>query len=67
MGTVSAKETSTRTECCDECGLWFRFVHPSADGRFLCRLCLELEGGNRAWLGTGKRADTTHQPGSRRR
>jgi hypothetical protein len=48
MSTVRAKETSTNTERCDRCRLWFEFLHPSADGRFLCRMCLTLEGGNRA-------------------
>jgi len=51
MSTVSAKETSTHTECCDGCGLWFESLHPSADGRYLCRLCLELSGNNRAASG----------------
>jgi len=48
VSTVRAKETSTNTERCDRCRLWFEFLHPSADGRFLCRMCLTLEGGNRA-------------------
>jgi hypothetical protein len=45
VSIVSAKETRTNTERCDSCGLWFEFLHPCADGRDLCRLCLELEGG----------------------
>jgi hypothetical protein len=45
---VSQKKTERHAERCDSCGLWFEFLHPSADGRFLCRMCLTLEGGNRA-------------------
>jgi hypothetical protein len=45
--TVSTRETGTLTERCDQCRLWFEFLHPGAGGRFLCRMCLELEGGNR--------------------
>jgi hypothetical protein len=47
MRSVSAKETGTHTERCDQCGLWFEFLHADARGRFLCRMCLTLEGGNR--------------------
>ena len=46
--TVSVKPIATLTEQCSQCGLWFEFLHPSADGRFMCRMCLALEGGNRA-------------------
>jgi hypothetical protein len=46
--TVRTKETGTHTERCDSCGLWFEALHPGASGRYLCRMCLELEGGNRA-------------------
>jgi hypothetical protein len=48
MSTVSAKETSTHTERCDQCRLWFEFLHPGAGGRFLCAMCIRLEGGNRS-------------------
>jgi hypothetical protein len=47
MKTVSAKETSTHTECCDGCGLWFSFLHSNPIGLYLCRTCVELEGGRR--------------------
>jgi hypothetical protein len=47
MRTVSTKETGTLGSRCDRCGLWFAAVHWSGD-RFLCRLCLELSGNNRA-------------------
>jgi hypothetical protein len=46
--TVSVKPIATLTEQCSQCGLWFEFLHPGAGGRFLCRTCLMLEGGNRA-------------------
>jgi hypothetical protein len=48
MRSVSMRQTGTLTERCDQCRLWFEFLHPGAGGRFLCRVCLELEGGNRA-------------------
>jgi hypothetical protein len=48
MSIVSAKETSTNTERCDQCRLWFPYLHRSAGDRYLCRTCLELEGENRA-------------------
>jgi hypothetical protein len=48
MRTVSSKETNTHTERCDSCGLFFEALHPSPDGRFLCSVCIRLEGGNRA-------------------
>jgi hypothetical protein len=48
MSIVSAKETSTHTEQCDSCHLWFEGLHRTAGDRFLCRLCLELAGENRA-------------------
>jgi hypothetical protein len=48
MSTVSQKKTERHTERCDQCRLWFEFLHPGADGRFLCRTCLALEGGNRS-------------------
>ena len=57
MRTVSTRETERHGSRCDSCDLWFEFVHRSPGGRYLCRMCLELEGGNRAWLGTGKRAE----------
>jgi hypothetical protein len=47
MRTVSAKPTATLSERCDHCGLWFEFLHPTAGGRCLCRVCLELAGENR--------------------
>jgi hypothetical protein len=40
--TVSGKETERHESRCDSCGLWYLFVHGTADGRFLCRLCLAL-------------------------
>jgi hypothetical protein len=46
--TVSVKPIATLTEQCGQCGLWFEFTHPSADGRFLCSVCIRLEGENRA-------------------
>jgi hypothetical protein len=39
---------ATLTEQCSQCGLWFEFLHPGADGRFLCRTCFTLEARNRA-------------------
>jgi hypothetical protein len=51
--TVSHKETGTHTERCDQCGLWFEFLHLGASGRSLCRLCLELAGENRTTGGDG--------------
>jgi hypothetical protein len=45
--TVSVKPTATLTECCDQCGLWFEFLHPSAGDRFLCAVCVRLEGWHR--------------------
>jgi hypothetical protein len=49
MRTAKSKETSTHTERCAGCGLFYEWLHPSPDGRtFLCRMCLELEGGNRS-------------------
>jgi hypothetical protein len=50
--TVSTKQTSTHTSRCDECGLWFESVHFGPGGRYLCRMCLDLEGGNRSSGGT---------------
>jgi hypothetical protein len=47
MSIVSSKQTRTNTERCAGCGLFYEWLHPSPDGRFLCRMCLELEGGNR--------------------
>jgi hypothetical protein len=52
MRTVSTKATVRHTERCDQCRLWFEFLHPGADGRFLCAVCVRLEGGKgavRAW------------------
>jgi hypothetical protein len=51
VSTVSHKQTERCGSRCDSCGLWFEFVHRSAGGRFLCRMCLELKGLNRrtAW------------------
>jgi hypothetical protein len=46
--TVSVKPIATRSEQCSQCGLWFEFLHPGAGVRFLCKLCLALEGENRA-------------------
>jgi hypothetical protein len=43
--------TDTHTERCDSCGLWYEGLHPARDGRYLCRLCLELEGQNE-WGGS---------------
>jgi hypothetical protein len=48
MSIVSAKETSTHTERCAGCGLYYEWLHASADGRFLCWICIRLEGGNRS-------------------
>jgi len=48
MRTVSAKETERHGSRCDSCGLWFEYVHAGPRGTFLCRMCLELAGGNRA-------------------
>jgi len=53
MRTVSTKETSALSEQCSRCLLWYAFVHQSAEGRFLCRTCIELEGGNRTAGGEG--------------
>jgi hypothetical protein len=50
MKTVSTKETEWHGSRCDVCHLWYRYLHAIADGRFLCRMCLELEGENRAAL-----------------
>ena len=52
MRTVSTKETPVHSSRCNSCHLWFRFVHLSADGRFLCGVCLALncqESAVRAW------------------
>jgi hypothetical protein len=46
--TVSVKPIATLTEQCGQCGLWVAFVHPAEDGRYLCSVCIRLEGGNRA-------------------
>jgi hypothetical protein len=46
--TVSVKPIATLTEQCSQCGLWFEFLHPGADRRDLCSVCIRLEGGNRA-------------------
>jgi hypothetical protein len=46
--SVSQKKTEPHTERCDSCGLWFAYLHPGADGRFLCSVCIRLEGGNRS-------------------
>jgi hypothetical protein len=46
MSTARHKETGTHTERCDSCGLWYSALHPSPDGRFLCRICLEVSGLN---------------------
>jgi hypothetical protein len=56
--TVSVKPIATLTEQCSQCGLWFEFLHPSADGRFLCRMCLTLG------AGTGPRRFSRSQGGS---
>jgi hypothetical protein len=45
---VSAKETERHGSRCDACGLWFDYLHASNDGRFLCPMCIRLEGENRA-------------------
>ena len=46
--TGSLRSTSTAVETFGS-GSWsIEFLHRSADGRFLCRMCLTLEGGNRA-------------------
>jgi hypothetical protein len=45
---VSVKPTTMLTERCDECGLFYEWLHASADGRFLCGLCIRLEPGNRS-------------------
>jgi hypothetical protein len=55
MNTLSSswKPTDTYTERCDSCGLWYEGLHPARDGRYLCRLCLEVEGLNRSeWGGS---------------
>jgi len=51
MKTVSTKPTERHGSRCDACGLWFEYLHSSASGRFLCRMCLELAGENRSWWG----------------
>jgi hypothetical protein len=43
--TVSVKPIATLTEQCSQCGLWFEFVHPAEDGRYLCSVCAALEAG----------------------
>jgi hypothetical protein len=48
MSTVSTKQTERHGSRCDACGLWFLYLHPSAGGRFLCAVCVRLEGGNRS-------------------
>ena len=53
MSTVSTKETAALGEQCSRCLLWYAFVHPSLDGGFLCRTCIELEGVNRTAGGDG--------------
>jgi hypothetical protein len=57
--TVSAKETERHGSRCDACGLWFLYLHPGADGRFMCRLCLALEAGTgpRRWRRTSSRSE----------
>lgn len=45
--TVSTKQTERHGSRCDACGLWYEFLHATADGRFLCRMCLEVSGLNR--------------------
>jgi hypothetical protein len=49
--TVSTRERGDLNSQCDRCRLWYSFVHPVGGGRFLCRLCLELSGNNRAASG----------------
>jgi hypothetical protein len=46
--TVSVKPIATLTEQCDQCRVWFEFLHPGAGGRDLCSVCIRLEGENRA-------------------
>jgi hypothetical protein len=47
--TVSTKQTTVLSEQCSQCRLWFQYLHPAADGRrFLCAVCVRLEGGNRS-------------------
>jgi hypothetical protein len=46
--TVSQKKTERHTERCDSCGLWFLYLHPGTDGRYLCSVCVRLEPGNRS-------------------
>jgi hypothetical protein len=48
MSTVSRKQTERHESGCDVCGLWFLYLQPGTDGRFLCAVCVRLEGGNRA-------------------
>jgi len=42
MSTVSTKQTERHGSRCDACGLWFLYLHPGADGRFLCAVCAVL-------------------------
>jgi hypothetical protein len=48
MNTVSHKETPTLNVRCEDCKLWFAYLHEGTSGRDLCRMCLELAGENRA-------------------
>jgi hypothetical protein len=43
--TVSVKPIATLTEQCSQCGLWFEFLHPGADRRDLCSVCIRLGAG----------------------
>jgi hypothetical protein len=50
--TVTHKQTASAGSRCDGCGLWFEYLHPTADDRrFLCRMCLEVSGANRSAVG----------------
>ena len=42
--TVNTKETTSTGSQCDACGLWFTVVHPTVDGRFLCRVVRRVGG-----------------------
>lgn len=46
--TVSTKETRTHSQRCAVCGLFYEWLHPSPDGRYLCWICIRLEDGNRS-------------------
>jgi hypothetical protein len=46
--SVSTKQTRQHGSQCDVCKLWFAYLHPGANGRFLCRMCVALEPGNRS-------------------